>query len=53
MAMAASAGFGNFVAVEGLVTPGDATSTASDILAAEGTSASGSWLCTWWSCSTS
>jgi len=37
MAMAALAGFGNFVAVEGLVTPGDAAGTASDILAAEGT----------------
>ena len=37
MAMAVLAGFGNFVAVEGLVTPGDAVSTADDILAAEGT----------------
>jgi len=37
IAMAALAGFGNFVAVEGLVTPGDAAKTADDILAAEGT----------------
>jgi hypothetical protein len=37
MAMAALAGFGNFVAVEGLVTPGNAAKTADDILAAEGT----------------
>jgi hypothetical protein len=37
MAMAALAGLGNFVAVEGLVTPGDAARTADDILAAEGT----------------
>jgi hypothetical protein len=37
MAMSVLAGFGNFVAVEGLVTPGDAGSTASDIMAAEGT----------------
>lgn len=29
--------FGTFVAVEGLVTPGDAATTAQDILAAEGT----------------
>ena len=36
VAMAALAGFGNFVAVEGLVTPGDPASTADDILAAEG-----------------
>lgn len=35
--MAVLAGFGNFVAVEGLVTPGDAATTADDILAAEGT----------------
>jgi hypothetical protein len=34
--MAALAGFGNFVAVEGLVTPGDAARTADDIKAAEG-----------------
>jgi Domain of unknown function (DUF4386) len=37
MAMVILAGFGNFVAVEGLVTPGDAARTADDILAAEGT----------------
>ena len=37
MAMAVLAGFGNFVAVEGLVTPGDAAGTAADIRAAEGT----------------
>ena len=37
MAMAALAGFGNFVAVEGLVTPGDAAQTAADILGSEGT----------------
>ena len=37
IAMAALAGFGNFVAVEGLVTPGDAARTAADITAAEGT----------------
>lgn len=37
MAMAVLAGFGNFVAVEGLVTPGDAARTADDILASEGT----------------
>jgi hypothetical protein len=37
MAMSVLAGFGNFVAVEGLVTPGDAARTADDILAAEGT----------------
>jgi hypothetical protein len=37
LAMSALAGFGNFVAVEGLVTPGDAARTADDILAAEGT----------------
>jgi hypothetical protein len=35
--MAALAGFGNFIAVEGLVTPGDAARTADDILAAETT----------------
>jgi hypothetical protein len=35
--MAFLAGFGNFVAVEGLVTPGDAARTADDILAAETT----------------
>lgn len=34
--MAALAGFGNFVAVEGLVTPGDAARTATDITASEG-----------------
>lgn len=34
--MTVLAGFGNFVAVEGLVTPGDAATTADDILAAEG-----------------
>ena len=34
--MAALAGFGNFVAVQGLVTPGDAATTANDILASEG-----------------
>ncbi len=37
MAMVILAGFGNFVAVEGLVTPGDSAKTADDILAAEGT----------------
>ena len=37
VAMSVLAGFGNFVAVEGLVTPGDAATTADDILAAEGT----------------
>ena len=37
MAMVILAGFGNFVAVEGLVTPGDAAKTADDILAAEDT----------------
>ena len=37
MAMSLLAGFGNFVAVEGLVTPGDGAQTADDILAAEGT----------------
>lgn len=37
MAMTVLAGFGNFVAVEGLVTPGDAGRTADHILAAEGT----------------
>ncbi|MGH3473892.1 MAG: DUF4386 domain-containing protein [Aeromicrobium sp.] len=37
MAMVVLAGFGNFVAVEGLVTPGDPAATADDILAAEGT----------------
>lgn len=34
--MAGLAGFGNFVAVEGLVTPGDAAATARDIAASEG-----------------
>jgi len=34
--MAALAGFGNFVAVEGLVTPGDPAGTATDVLASEG-----------------
>jgi hypothetical protein len=37
LAMSVLAGFGNFVAVEGLVTPGDAGRTAEDILASEGT----------------
>ena len=37
LAMSALAGFGNFVVVEGLVTPGDAAKTADDIMAAEGT----------------
>ena len=37
LAMSVLAGFGNFVAVEGLVTPGDAGQTAADILAADGT----------------
>ena len=37
IAMSALAGYGNFVAVEGLVTSGDAATTADDILAAEGT----------------
>jgi hypothetical protein len=37
MAMVILAGFGNFVAVEGLVTPGNAAKTADDIQAAEGT----------------
>jgi hypothetical protein len=37
MAMAALAGFGNFVAVEGLVTPGNAAKTAHDIMASEST----------------
>jgi hypothetical protein len=36
MLMAALAGFGNLVVLEGLVTPGDATSTAADIMASEG-----------------
>ena len=36
MVMAALAGFGNFVVVEGLVTPGDAATTADDISASEG-----------------
>lgn len=35
MVMAALAGFGNLVVLEGLVTPGDATSTAGDVLASE------------------
>jgi len=34
--IAALAGFGKFVAVDGLVTPGDAVRTATDILASEG-----------------
>jgi hypothetical protein len=34
--MSAFAGFGKFVALDGLVTPGDATQTARDILASEG-----------------
>lgn len=34
--MAALAGFGNFVAVEGLVTPGNAAQTAADIMSSEG-----------------
>jgi hypothetical protein len=34
--LAALAGFGNLVAVQGLVTPGDAVATAEDILASEG-----------------
>ena len=34
--MSAFAGFGKFVALDGLVTPGDATQTAQDILASEG-----------------
>ena len=37
LAMSVVAGFGNLVAVEGLVTPGDAGRTADDILAADGT----------------
>lgn len=36
MLMAALAGFGNLVVLEGLVTPGDAGKTAGDILASEG-----------------
>ena len=35
LAMSVLAGFGNFVAVEGLVTPGDAAKTADDILGAD------------------
>ncbi|MCZ2857474.1 DUF4386 domain-containing protein [Blastococcus sp. VKM Ac-2987] len=34
--MSVLAGFGNFVAIDGLVTPGDATATASDIMASAG-----------------
>jgi hypothetical protein len=34
--LAALAGFGNLVVVEGLVTPGDAAKTAEDIMASEG-----------------
>ena len=34
--IAVLAGFGKFVAVDGLVTPGDAARTATDILASEG-----------------
>jgi hypothetical protein len=34
--MSAFAGFGKFVALDGLVTPGDARQTANDILASEG-----------------
>ena len=34
--IAVLAGFGKFVAVDGLVTPGDAPRTATDILASEG-----------------
>jgi hypothetical protein len=34
--MSAFAGFGKFVALDGLVTPGDATQTAQDILASQG-----------------
>ena len=34
--MSALAGFGNFVAIEGLVTQGDASRTAADIIASEG-----------------
>lgn len=37
LAMSVLAGFGNFVAVEGLVTPGDAGRTADDLLAGSGT----------------
>jgi hypothetical protein len=36
MLVAALAGFGNLVVVEGLVTPGDAAATADDILGSEG-----------------
>jgi hypothetical protein len=36
LVMAVLAGFGNFVAVEGLVTPGDAARTTQDIAASEG-----------------
>lgn len=34
--MSVLAGFGNFVALEGLVTPGDPTQTARDILESDG-----------------
>ena len=37
MLMSVLAGFGNFVVLEGLVTPGDAAKTAGDIIASEGT----------------
>lgn len=36
MLVAALAGFGNLVAIQGLVTPGDAAATADDILGSEG-----------------
>lgn len=36
VAMGALAGFGNFVGVEGLITPGDATATAREITGSEG-----------------
>jgi hypothetical protein len=36
MLMAALAGFGNFVVIEGLVTPGDAAQTARDVAGSEG-----------------
>jgi hypothetical protein len=36
LALTALAVFGNFIVLEGLVTPGDAATTATDILAAEG-----------------
>ncbi len=37
LAMAAIAVFANFIVLEGLVTPGDAVTTATDIMASEGT----------------